>query len=372
MRYLRLAGFINLPQHSFPIVSAAHHLFAPNIVKNPPSALKPGHVPGLQDDDNAIPGPILVLCDAGGRAPMCCVTGSTNRWAILNGFGISLGDSIIGLQALSAAMQLGAITEKPLLIRKPGLRRMVDKLYPVAADFADIASLVENMQPAALLGQGFTKVVDIRDFAFDPGFRGVAMIDFFLDRLGLDPASVPPALKRNSWLAPRISPTPPVFGSGYALVCPASSMSMRDMPHDAHARVLAWLLARGWQVATQGRPPEALQDQVIHLPACATMAELCGQVAHAACVIATDTAMVHLADAFSVPTLAFFTTHRPEWRMRDYANCTAIHLQPEGLPEALEFVRGPADLAATQEAWSVRGADMAWIDGLLDRFAPQR
>jgi len=31
--------------------------------------------------------------------------------------------------------------------------------------------------------------------------------------------------------------------------------------------------------------------------------------------------------------------------------CEAIHLQPPGLPDALEFSRGDADLAATRAAW---------------------
>lgn len=52
---LTWAGFINLPHHSFPIVSAAHHLFALNLLKNPTCAFKPGHVPGLQDRDSPEP-----------------------------------------------------------------------------------------------------------------------------------------------------------------------------------------------------------------------------------------------------------------------------------------------------------------------------
>jgi hypothetical protein len=296
------------------------------------------------------------------------MTGNGNRWAILNGFGISLGDSVIGLQALTAAMQLGVIAAPPTLFRKPGLRRMVDKLYPLAAEFCTLAPLPETLAPRDLAG-AFARVIDMRDFAFDPGFRGVAMIDFFLSRLGLDPARVPRALKRNTWLAPRTRPVAPEFDAGYALVCPASSMSMRDMPQSAHARILRWLLERGWRVVTQGRPPEDLAERVAQAPALDSVDALCGLVANAACVISTDTAMVHLADAFAVPCLAFFTTHRPEWRVRDYPLCTAVHLPPRGLPDALEFPRGPADLAATQDAWTARGGDMAWLDGLLDEFA---
>ena len=41
--------------------------------------------------------------------------------AILNGFGRTLGDGVIGLQALLAAQTLGAIGPRPTLFRLPGL-----------------------------------------------------------------------------------------------------------------------------------------------------------------------------------------------------------------------------------------------------------
>ncbi len=311
---------------------------------------------------------------------MCCVVGDGDMWrvtplphtlppalAVLNGFGISLGDSVIGLQALWAAMQLGHVSAPPVLIRRPGLRPMVDLVYPLAADFCSVRPLPERLNPAALLRDGFERVIDIRDFAFDPGFRGVAMIDFFLAKLRLDPRTVPAALKRNLWLADRVRPARPGFGAGYALLCPSSSMPLRDMPPLAARRVQHWLLARGMRVVTQG----AAVDGALAAPAAEDMAALCGLVAHAACVISTDTAMVHLADAFSVPCLAFFTTHRPEWRVRDYPLCTPVHLRPEGLPEALEFVGDPADLRAVRAAWERPGADMAWLDAVMERFVAE-
>ena len=87
----------------------------------------------------------------------------------------------------------------------------------------------------------FARTIDLRDFAFDPAFRGVAMIDFFLARLGLDPARVPAGLRRNAWLAPRLRPAP--AARGYVLVCPRTSMALRDMPAALHADLLHWLAA---------------------------------------------------------------------------------------------------------------------------------
>jgi hypothetical protein len=126
-------------------------------------------------------------------------------------------------------------------------------------------------------------------------------------------------------------------------------MPLRDMPAEIHEAVLAAIKEQtGLAAVTQGRSD---RDGVLCLPHLDRIEGLCGLVANAACVISTDTAMVHLADAFDVPCLAVFTTHRPEWRVRDYPGCTALHLPVAGFPEALEFARDDADLLAAGAAW---------------------
>jgi hypothetical protein len=297
------------------------------------------------------------------------------RVAILNGFGRSLGDSIIGLQALAAALALGALSARPVLFRLPGLRPMVQAIYAAATDLADVRELPwadETPTQPFPAAAGFAAVIDMRDFAFDPAFRGVPMIDYFLGHLGLAPATVPPALRRNAWLAPRVQPTPPAIAPpGYTLVCPLSAMALRDMPHAVHDFLLARLLeSTEAAIVTQGEP-SFTHERVLLSPPAATLADLCGLVAGAERIVSTDTAIVHLADAFSVPCLAFFTTHRPEWRVRDYPFCAAVHLPAAGLPSALEFARTPADLKAAHAAWFPAGPDLGWLAATLQCWLGQ-
>jgi len=284
------------------------------------------------------------------------------RVAILNGFGMTLGDGLIGLTALAAALAHGRFADRrPLLVRKPLFgRRLVNALY-AAAPFADVAWL--PYRAAAL--PPFEKRIDIREFAFDPAFRGISMVDYFLGQLGVDPAAIPPSAKRNTWLAALLRPRRPAgLPEKYVLVCPRAAMRLRTMPAHVHTRLLASLLAlQNLPIITQGNLAEP-HRRIIHRPAVGSLTELAGLVAGAALVVSTDTAMVHLSDAWSVPTLAFFVTHRPEWRVRDYPFCTALHL-PAPLPSALEFARSTADIAAAEGAWTVGGVNLPWLEPAL-------
>lgn len=66
------------------------------------------------------------------------------RVAILNGFGRSLGDSIIGVQALSAALELGALPSHPVLcapVSGAALLVSTDTAMPHLADAYDLPCL---------------------------------------------------------------------------------------------------------------------------------------------------------------------------------------------------------------------------------------
>ncbi|MGG5820337.1 glycosyltransferase family 9 protein [Falsiroseomonas sp. HW251] len=280
-----------------------------------------------------------------------------NRTAILNGFGRQIGDGIIGLQALDVAMTRGLVPD-PVLFRLPGLPPMVQavhRAFGVAVRDLPWSHATPSVPFAA--AEGFD-VVDIRDFAFDPDFLRLPMFDYFLRALGGDAASVPAEDRRNGWMLRRVRPVPSDGLDGRILVCPRAANPMRAMPDAFHAALLEELLAFG-PVATQGAVPAHLARFVVPVPQVATLEELCGIVAGAAWVVSTDTGMVHLADAMERPCLAFFPTHDPVLRVRDYPFCRAVRLE-SGLP-AQEFARDEHDVAAALAAWTKPG----WRDGLV-------
>jgi hypothetical protein len=272
------------------------------------------------------------------------------RVAILNGFGRTLGDGVMGLTALRAALAAGAVYPDPVLFRLPGLPVVQRELYGAAA-FATVddlpweyAAYGQPFPPAT----SFAHCLDLRDFAFDPAFRSVSMVDYFLTRLGVAPDRVASAAKRNVWLASAIQPVPPAIPPGYVLICPDASMALRSMPPPVVAAIQDWL-------GGNTQRPAVVQWQV------ASLAELCGQLAAAALVVSTDTATVHLADAFSRPCLAFFPTHDPAWRARDYPHCRPVRLAARGLDVSQEFARDAHDVAAANAAWFPHGEDVTWL-----------
>jgi ADP-heptose:LPS heptosyltransferase len=152
----------------------------------------------------------------------------------------------------------------------------------------------------------------------------------------------------------------------YVLVCPQAAMALRVMPDAIHDFILERLtMLQPLPVVTQGQHARDRAGRIISVPDCASLPELAGLVSGAALIVSTDTAMVHLADAFSVPCLAFFTTHRPEWRVRDYPLCRPVH-RPARLPEAIEFARGPADVEAAHAAW-FGPTHLDWLDAALQQ-----
>ena len=289
------------------------------------------------------------------------------RVAILNGFGRQIGDGVIGLQALEVALSRGLVARSPVLFRLPGLSPMVEALH--RASGIEIRELPWSAGTPAVPfapAHAFGRCIDIRDFAFDPDFLHLPMFDYFLRALGGDAAEVPAAERRNAWLLRRLRPAPMPGLRGHILVCPRAANPMRSMPDDFHAVLLEALLAFG-PVMTQGEVPPRLHGRVTSLEQVATLEDLCGLVAAASWVVTTDTGMVHLADAMERPCLAFFPTHEPELRVRDYPLCRAVRLDCP-LPRQ-EFARGEEDIAIAQAAWMPPGWQAA-LPGLLEASAP--
>ncbi|SDI87774.1 glycosyltransferase family 9 protein [Paraburkholderia phenazinium] len=246
---------------------------------------------------------------------------------VINGMGVTLGDSIIGLTALDAILQ--AHPQVRFVVYRPRLApSYVEQLYALAE--GSVATTRALPWPLDAIPSDEARI-DIGNHLFWPGFMSKPMIDFFLGALGVQPASVPSAHKANRWLqALRLPPLPDVWRDRpYVLFCPTASTPIRSIAQPVRSALVSRLFEHfGLPVLGFGAVDHPHYVDVSAFSP--DTAHFLAWVRHARYMLTSDTAAVHIAAGFDVPTTAFFTTIAPELRVRDYPLCRAVVLE---LPE---------------------------------------
>ena len=264
---------------------------------------------------------------------------------VLNGMGVTLGDSVIGMSVLAWVK-----TEHPSLqihvYRSPHTPTYVERLYQLAN------TIIEPVRylPWPLLALP-KQLIDLSDFLHWPRFTTEPMVDFFLEALGLDPVAMPAHAKQNTWLAALTLPAlPPRWNdSPYVLMCDRSSTPLRSIPR----RHAVALVQRAWEryrlpVLGFHELPHPRWHDVSELAT--TTEQFMAWVRSARLVIGTDSSAVHLAAGFNVPTLAGFASINPGLRVRDYPSCTAVDLRTP-LTDGLHTSDDPDLLHEVDRRW---------------------
>lgn len=267
---------------------------------------------------------------------------------IINGMGVTLGDSIIGLTAVEALRTFNPQLRS--LIYRPGRSpHYVDTLYHLAAGV--VAEMRWLPWPLARLPRRELRI-DAGNQLFWPAFTALPMIDFFLQALGIDPAAVPQEAKTNRWLQQLCLPKLPAHEQypQYVLFCPMASTPLRSIPASMHIRLVDWL----WETF---RCP-VLGFGVVNHPHYTNIQALSPDtgsflawVRQARYVLTADTAAVHIAAGYDVPTTAFFTSIAPQLRVRDYAYCRPVWLDIPAISNVQASAR-PQDLALVGQAYN--------------------
>ncbi|KFG98886.1 ADP-heptose--LPS heptosyltransferase [Burkholderia paludis] len=283
---------------------------------------------------------------------------------VINGMGVTLGDSVIGLTAL-AALRAAHPGLCFTLYRPARAPHYVDALYTLAAGV--VAPSRALPCPADALPAG-APCVDVGNHLYWPAFARLPMIDFFLDALGVEPASIPASAKRNRWLARLPLPgLPSGWRRPYALFCSTATTAVRSVPPALRASFVELLVQR-YGLPVVGFGPVAHPAYLdVSAGAPLDIARLIAWIKGASLLFASDTVAPHLADGFDVPTLACFTTIGPVLRVRDYPHCVAVALDMPVELRGVHRSEQPADLAAVEAAY--RAIDWNAIAWPLPRTA---
>jgi hypothetical protein len=290
------------------------------------------------------------------RRPFAWRPPENDELHVLNGMGVTLGDSIIGMNAL-AWLKARHPRLHIHLYRTPHAPPFVERLYAMARHIVFRVSYLPV--PAAGLPD---EVVDLSDFLHWPAFDREPMVDFFFRGLGMVAEDVPAAAKANRWLAQLpLPPLPPAWrGRPYVLLCDRASTPLRTLPQ-AQAAGLADRVWQAYRLPVCGLHPVAhshFHDISAHSH---SLDRYLAWVRGASVLVGVDSSAIHVAAGFDVPTLAFFVSIDPALRVRDYPRCRAVDLRSP-LTQGLHASDDPAVAVEVARLWreAVAQAGMPW------------
>jgi ADP-heptose:LPS heptosyltransferase len=249
---------------------------------------------------------------------------NVKRLCIINGMGVTLGDSLIGIAALQA---IKAINPKLHLtvLRPHTCQAYVEEIYRLAGNVIDELRYMP-VELAAL--EGFDAVIDAGNQLFREDFATLEMHDFFLRHLGIAPESVADDIKTNRWLRDKMPEQAPPLEGRYVLLNHRASTPLRNIPDAVLVEFVEHLFKRhGIPVAGFG---EIDHPQFIDLSSRSrNTADFIAIIRHASKVYTCDSSALHIAAAFGVPTMGYFNAIKPALRAACYPLCESVDMGTE-------------------------------------------
>jgi|GEM_PF-6060251 len=257
------------------------------------------------------------------------------RIAVLNGFGSGIGDTLIGITAFSSAYELIRKSVKPRIeiIYSPEQHAKLTSIF-------QHTTLIDQFHIAPITLKkllGFDAVFDTGGMAHRPDFYNRPVVDFLLKFFGLNPDLVQKKNKRNNLVQFRpddnlkkrieeIRDDNP--GKKIILLHPKTSSAFKDIPDKYVIKILQKLQASGkYIIVADEAIPATAGLAVIDLSRQAkSFSGLCSIISQVDGILTADTCVYHIADCFSIPTIAWFTMYDPDVWARYYPTVTGILL----------------------------------------------
>jgi hypothetical protein len=237
---------------------------------------------------------------------------------IINGMGVTLGDSIIGISALEAIKEINKEI-KIRIIRPQNCKRYVNDIYNEAREIIDridyMPYSLQNLSPKEIN-------IDIGNQVYWKDFNELEMHDFFIKSIGIDHSSIESDRKRNTWLNKTI---PQVKNEKYVLFCPFSSTKLRSIPVAHHEKIVR-ILYDTYKMPVYGFGISNHPKYHNVTSKCRSTRQYIEMIANASYLYTCDSSALHVAAGYNIPTFCIFTSIRPELRSKYYNNCTSVYI----------------------------------------------
>jgi hypothetical protein len=314
-------------------------------------------------------------------AQISSLHGKRIRIAVFNGLGSGIGDTVVGLTALSQVHELIADVAKPI--------------FEVIYSHEQYARLARIQQHTKLIDKVHTSPMTLKqligfDAIFDTGGMGhrrdfdeMPTTDFFLKSFGLKPERIPARQKRNKLiqLEPGSSLRQSIEKIRYdnpdkklVLFHPKASTELRSVPEKHLEKIIQELgsMADSTLVAVVPVPGNNLPLNNISSQ-CQSFKDLCFVISQMDGIITVDTSIYHIADCFSIPTVVWFTSINPDLRVRYYPAVSGILLdgaRQSGLYNK-HILREGDNLKEVEELWKNfdPGRSLTELEELRKRIA---
>ncbi|MBF2750779.1 hypothetical protein ISN41_22135 [Enterobacter bugandensis] len=250
---------------------------------------------------------------------------------IINGFGVTLGDSIIGL---NVCLFIKEMNEKiKINIARPCTTpESLESLYYYALQAGIFDSVTRMPFPLSECNQ-YDFNIDMGNQLYRNDFQSLEMHDYFFEHMGISPHIVPHAYKKNHWL--KRLPNEIKNKGEYILFCPNASTQIRAIPYKYHTQVIE-SIAKKYNLPVLGfSPAKAELYTDISLQVTNTLSYI-NVIRNSNFVYTADSSAVHIAAGFDIPCHCIFTSIDPDLRIRYYPNCISSFIG-DAVTQGLHF-----------------------------------
>ncbi|MEO3988702.1 glycosyltransferase family protein [Pseudocitrobacter cyperus] len=238
------------------------------------------------------------------------------RLNLINAMGVTIGDSIVGLNVCHYLKYVCPEIHINLLRPETPLPA-VDAIYHLARRTGVIDTFSCLPWPLAY-GGDYDVNIDMGNQLYRDSFQSMEMHDYFYHSVGLAPQSVPDKFKQNCWLQRHFSKSD---RSPYILFCPGASTPLRAIPDVWHRRIITGLQER-YALPVLGFSPITLPGYQNISQQVTTTDAYINVIRQADFVYTADSSALHIAAGFAIPTHAIFTSIDPALRVRYYPQVT--------------------------------------------------
>jgi len=256
--------------------------------------------------------------------------------AVINGMGIGIGDSIVGLRALEIFYERIHANYSDISIDM--FQRIKPGLHPLYQRNKSVNKTYDMPQPLTRL-LNYDYYMTLEAFTQSKEFGSMPMADYFLAKLGIDPSSVNDSDKRNSCSNPVNS------GSGinkslknllleqknkgerFLLIHPVASDAIRSIPADHVPKLIDFLISNTEFILVGAVDFSYKHERFLDVSRYSkNIDDFIFIISQMDAAVTVDTSVYHIADCFGIPAVVLFNTIHPRYRISYYPNVRSMWL----------------------------------------------